>query len=256
MRSGEGPLNALSLVHAFLTPKNKNMNAKNFVQTAALLLVVGAVDACIPYAVGSTARPAPLNETRIATSVFAVPAKYVMEPDTRTAMRPGMDIEARRGISPQADVGIRVPSLDGFIINYKRRLDGPSYKTGPGIAVQVGGGLVHELTYGEVEGTIIASGGEEGLFTPYGGLRGVYTVPMGQSAERDDPVYGGFLGMRLGSPMLGISTEVGVFRESDTYRLTTTGVANDDKPWLVVPSITLHLDFAGLVDRIRGRRNR
>lgn len=232
------------------------MNVRNAAQLGCLLFLVGAVDSCIPYAVGATARPAPQNETRIAVSGFAVPAKYIMEPDTRTSLRPGVDIEARRGISPQSDIGIRFPSLDGIIISYKRRLDGPSDKTGPGIAVQVGGGLVHETTYGEFEGTIIASGGEEGRFTPYGGLRGVYTIAMGQTSVRDDPVYGGFVGMRWGSRMASISTELGAFRESDTYRMTTTGLANDDKVLLLVPSITLHMDFAGLIDRIRGRGNR
>lgn len=224
------------------------------IQTA-VRLALGAVSVsaigtgCIPYAVGSTARPATQGQTRFTFSSYALPRTLELQKPPKSGTKIGMDIEARRGISDRADLGIRIPSISGAILTYKRRLDGVSYKSGAGIAAQVGGGVLSYGSHGELEATVIASGDEKGLFTSYGGLRGVYTVPLMGSYDKDDPVYGGFLGMRLGTSDFGMSVELGVFRDRSQYPTDKRNVA-------IVPSISFHGDLLEMLNIRRGRGQR
>ena len=117
------------------------------------------------------------------------------------------------------------------------------------MALQVGAGAVDYGSHGEVEATLIASGGEEGSFTPYGGIRGVRTFLINSDAFPDAPVFGGFAGFRLGTSGFGISAEVGVFRDSHQY-------ATFGRDIVVVPSISFHGDVLGVIARIQDRMRR
>ncbi|MEP6834620.1 MAG: hypothetical protein ABJB74_14590 [Gemmatimonas sp.] len=224
-------------------------------RSVGVLLFAAVYASCIPYAVGSTARPARKDNTQITVSTFALPKQFELQQRTDTAIALGVDVEARRGISPQSDVGLRLTSGSGVVLTYKRRLDGVSDKAGPGIAVQVGGGILNTLEQGEGEATLIVSGGEEGRFTPYGGLRAVYTVALVQYAANDKPVFGGYFGFRFGTPALGVSAELGVFHEHNAYPIQKAlSIFEEDKRRLaIVPSISLHADVIGWVQRLRDR---
>ena len=68
--------------------------------------------------------------------------------------------------------------------------------------------------------------------TPYGGVRVQHALALGDDDPTPNPAIGGFAGIRLGEPDLGISPELGIF-----YSPTDTFMETD---WVVVPSITVH----------------
>ncbi|MEP6834619.1 MAG: hypothetical protein ABJB74_14585 [Gemmatimonas sp.] len=223
------------------------MKSETVVRLFLLVGFTGIYGACIPYVVGSTSRTAPEGVTQQTVSTYIIPHTLELQKLPSDGAKIGLDVEARRGLSPRSDVGIRFASGSGVTLSYKRRLDGESNKLGPGVAIQVGGGIVDYATHGEGEATLIVSGGEKRRLTPYGGLRVVGTIPLTEDAQYDEPVYGGFTGVRLGSSDLGISAEVGVFRDKNQY-------VNFGRNIIVVPSISIHFDFLKALQRPRSAR--
>lgn len=211
-----------------------------------LITCIGALQSgCIPYVVGSTARPASVGITQQTISVYTLPHTLELGKSPESQVQPGMDVEIRHGISDRADVGLRTPAGTGLIVSYKRRLDGPTNKRGAAVAVMVGGGAINYFRHAEAEATLLVSG-QDATFTPYGGLRGVYTLPIGYNTRWDDPVFGGFSGLRIGSASWGISAEVGVFRDSNQFKKFGRDI-------IIVPSITVHTDVIGAFNRLQNR---
>jgi hypothetical protein len=135
------------------------MRPTSILRAAPALLVLGTTG-CIPLTVGSTARPVPVGTTVHSTSMYVVPNSVDDSANHRAYPRYGVDPEVRFGLDDRSDIGIRVPSFSGIVVNYKRRLDGVSEAPGRATALMVGGGLVNWGEHAHLEATLITSAAE------------------------------------------------------------------------------------------------
>jgi hypothetical protein len=210
---------------------------------APVLLAAGA---CIPYATGTTARPAPQGEVIPSAAVYFIPGGVDrMSGDSVGGSYFGLDPEVRFGIDGRSDLGIRAPGVVGLTVNYKRRVDGNGELDGPALAYMVGAGVVNAGEHAHVEASLLASGsqGEGFWLTPYGGIKAMQVFPLVEDAVSDDPTVGVFAGVRIGTEALGISPEVAVFYDRSALGLR-------DRNVIIVPSFTFHGDQ--LVSRLFG----
>ncbi len=211
------------------------MRSAEFVSTSALVLAAAIMTGCLPYAVGSTARPVAPGEKQKSGSIYAIPGAVEDESDSLSIPVKGADVEVRFGIDDRADFGIRIPSGSGIVVNYKRRLDGPSEDAGAALAIMAGGGFVNFGEHAMVELTLLASAPDRGRWTPYGGLRGMQVMPLSRHAVSDRPSVGGFFGVRFGKGDFGVSPELGIYHDPSALELR-------ERHWLLIPSITVHGD--------------
>ena len=206
---------------------------------AAVLLVAVALTGCIPYTVGSTARPVPKGERTSTMSTWVLPSVG----DTTFGSSSShlmIDYEMRWGIDGVSDAGFRATG-GGVILNYKRLLSGPSSIYD--VAVMPGAGFVNLGNHAYFETTLMASKRPRPAASPsdkktpnvlpYFGLRVMQVAPMNSDAVHDRPTAGGFLGVRFGSTDFGVSPEIGVF-----YDHSALGVRKNDL--VVVPAISVH----------------
>jgi len=211
---------------------------------APALLAAGA---CIPYATGTTAVPAPEGQVVPSASVYFIPggADRMVTGDSASVSTFGIDVETRFGLDERSDVGIRAPGLMGITVNYKRRIDASRDPAAPAVAYMIGAGVVNLGEHALVEASLLASGGqrEGGKLTPYGGIKAMHVFPLVQEAVSDDPTLGVFAGARIGTAVLGVSPEIAVFYDRSALGLR-------DRNWIIVPSFTIHGDE--LVRRIFG----
>ncbi|HYW31238.1 MAG TPA: hypothetical protein VE869_06985, partial [Gemmatimonas sp.] len=133
----------------------------------ATMLTTLVASACTPYTVHTSARPMAKGESRRTSMLFVVPGGAQFDSDsesnsggTESAAIPGFDIEQRWGLDERSDVGLRITTISGAIVSYKRRLDGPSDKDGAATALMLGGGFVNMGQHAHVEATLITSGRE------------------------------------------------------------------------------------------------
>ena len=195
----------------------------------ACLLLTG----CLPYTVGSTARPASPGELRQTGTLYAIPGAFEREYDSVSVPMRGADIEVRYGLDDYSDIGLRIPSLSGAVVNYKRRLDGASEDPGAAFAVMAGAGFVNFGEHALGELTLLASGDDARTLVPYGGIRGMQVIPLSRYAVSDRPTLGGFLGIRIGSADFGISPEIGVYYDPSALELR-------ERRWIIVPAVSIH----------------
>lgn len=202
--------------------------------------------ACIPYAVGSTARTVPAGDHVRTTTAFFIPNGFESKSESAALSIPGLDAEARFGIDQRSDWGVRVPSWSGVVLNYKRRLDAvpaaAAADTGVALSVLTGAGFVNWGEHAHFELTLLASGREDRKAVPYGGVRVMQVVPLNSSAPSDRPTAGGFVGWRIGSRDVGVAPELGVF-----YDHSTLGIRRSDV--VFVPSITFYGSVLGSIFR-------
>lgn len=198
---------------------------------AACLLMAG----CLPYTVGSTARPVAPGEKTQTGSLYAIPGAVEDEHDSLSVPMRGADVEVRFGIDDYSDFGLRIPMASGVVLNYKRRLDGPSEDDGVAVAVMAGGGFVNWGEHAMVELTFLASAPDRGTWTPYGGIRGMQVMPLSRHAVSDQPTVGGFFGIRFGRGDFGVSPEVGIYHDPSALELR-------ERKWLIIPSVSIHGD--------------
>jgi hypothetical protein len=194
-------------------------------------LPVLLLSGCIPFVVGSTARPVAPGEMMRSMSFYSVPNSVEDLDSARSYPRAGMDSEIRYGLDDRSDLGLRIPSYSGAIINYKRRLNGATADPGVAVAVLGGAGLVNLGAHAHFELSLLASG-EENQFTPYGGIRAMQVVPITQGAVKDQPTLGGFFGVRIGAHNFAFSPEIGVFHDHSALGIRKGSI-------IVVPSITM-----------------
>lgn len=199
----------------------------------AVLAISFASTACIPYAVGSTARTVPPGKSVRSSTAFIVPGAFEQEGDSTAASMPGVDSEWRIGLDDRSDVGVRVPSWSGAVVNYKRRLDRATGDTGVALSLLVGGGVVNWAEHAHFEASLIASAREDRNVVPYGGLRIMQVAPLSTRAVNDSPTAGGFFGVRFGKAAEGFSPEIGIF-----YDKSALGIR--DRDVIIVPSVTVH----------------
>jgi hypothetical protein len=191
---------------------------------------------CVPYAVGTTAAPAPPRVVVPSATVQVAAGQPDLDPDDDLNAEPRtttftLDNEARFGLDADSDAGVRLVGTSGVVATYKRRLvDGGA--DGLSAAVLVGGGVVGLGSHGHVEATLVASYPARAGLVPYGGARLQHLLPLGDDAPAPDPAFGVFAGLRLGEADLGISPELGVF-----YGPSDAQFQGD---WIIVPSVTVH----------------
>ncbi len=206
--------------------------------TVIFLLLLLSAGACTPYAVTSTARPLPRGEKMRTTTFTVVPAGAQVHSDTngyssQSMAMPGLDVEQRIGLDDRSDWGMRIPSMSGVIVSYKRRLDGPSAQDTRATALMVGGGMVNLGQHAHADITLMTSGRESAPWIPYGGMRALQVFPLSSVAVRDTPAVGAFGGLRAGGPDSGFSFEVGVYYDESALKLRRNTI-------IVVPSIAVH----------------
>lgn len=204
---------------------------------AATALASSLTTACIPYAVGSTARTVPAGDHVRTTTAFIIPNGVENKTDSVAATIPGLDSEVRFGADNRSDWGVRVPSWSGVVLNYKRRLDAvpatAAADTAVAVSLMTGGGFVNWGQHAHLELSLLASGREDRKAIPYGGVRVMQVVPLNSSAPSDRPTAGAFLGWRIGSRTLGVAPEVGIFYDHSALHIRRSDV-------IVVPSITFY----------------
>ncbi len=208
---------------------------------AALLLAGG----CIPYSTGTTAATLPPGQAEPATALYFVPGGMEsLMADSSGGSLMGVDIEARMGLDDRSELGIRLPGAVGAVLDYKRRMTGLEDRTGPGLALLTGAGVVNGGQHAIATGGFVASGRMDRA-TPYGGFKVMQVFPLTEEAVRDDPTIGFFAGLRIGTEALGVSPEVAVFHDRSALGLRDNDV-------IVVPSLTVH--GSALLETLLGRR--
>lgn len=203
-------------------------------------LLVCALPACIPYSVGTTARPTPVGEFLPSGTVYFIPGGLESptysedgEEKKESLSLFGTDVGARYGIDEVSDIGLRLSGLSGVVLDYKRLLTPGPDPAAPAVAALVGAGVVNLGEHAHFEASLLASGRESTTLTPYGGVRAMQVVPLSASAVSDSPTIGIFGGVRLGTADLGISPELGIFYDRLALGLRKSNV-------IVVPSFTFH----------------
>jgi hypothetical protein len=211
---------------------------------ASLALLLGA---CTPYAVATTARPLARGERSFTQMLTVVPGGARFAGDSSTVAVPGIDFEQRIGLDDRTDIGVRIPTLSGAIVTWKRRLDAPSSRAGRATALLLGGGIVNLGQHAHLEATLVTSGDEASTVVPYGGLRALQVIPIASEAVSDSPTIGGFGGVRFGDRDGGVSLELGVFYDRSALKLRRGDL-------VIVPSVSLHgLSLLRSVGRGAGR---
>ena len=207
--------------------------------------------ACVPYTVATTATPLPKGRDASTWVTYAMPKIGRIDSSRHLRETPvsylAADFEWRMGLDEKSDIGVRVPSASGLVVNYKRLLSDSSSRTLN--ALMPGAGIVNLGQHVHFELTWLVSArehhdGRAATFVPYGGLRFMQVAPVAEGAVSDRPTVGFFLGTRIGSLDLGISPEIGVF-----YDHSALGVRERDI--VIVPAIAVHGDR--LIEIVRGR---
>ena len=198
---------------------------------SVMLLLAG----CVPYAVGSTAETvSPGRETATAVA-YAIPngIRPLRGDSAGSTSFVGMDHEVRFGLTPISDIGVRVPSYSGVVVNYKYRFAGEWNPPQLMLAVMPGAGMVNFGNHAHLEFSLLASlPSETGNLTPYGGLRAMQVIPISGVAVRDSPTLGGFLGLRIGSMDRGVSPELGIYYDRSALDLRDSSI-------IFVPALTV-----------------
>jgi len=198
---------------------------------AATLVASGLAGCAVPYSVGATAATAPVRTVVPAGIVQIASADRALETtDRATGAVATIGTEARFGLDPHSDVGVRVLGAGTFVTSYKRRLSGDGEV---GTALLVGAGVVG-LRWFHGEATLVRAWPARGQVTPYAGVRVQSMTPFAGDAAEVPPAVGVFAGGRIGWPDLAVSPEVGVFYSESPLR--------GDSPLLIVPSVTVHGD--------------
>ncbi len=202
-----------------------------------VLLVPLAGAACLPYTVGQGAQTVPEGETfRTTTGGFVLGGAAPFDDSTGTTGASSnyamSDQEIRFGLTDRSDVGLRVTSASGLVINYKRRHVGAANPDSAGFSTMWGAGIVNWANHGLVEGTMLWSAGKRGSSIPYGGLRIIQTFPLSTGALRDTPSTGAFFGVQMGTRDRGITPELAIY-----YDESALGIR--ERNFVIVPSVTL-----------------
>ena len=215
-------------------------NARIVIMVAAFASI-SLQSGCLPYTVGNTAQPIRRGEKTFTSSIYVVPNGISIVDSTSQMLR-GMDLEARMGISDKADVGVRLASMSGLVINYKQRLSGYAHPDSGALSWMLGAGVVGLAGHAHFEATLLASRPQRGYVMPYGGLKMMHIEPMSASAWHDPPTIGAFLGIRLGDSRDAFLPEVAVYYDEPTGGLRNTNI-------VVVPSISFRGDW---INRLLG----
>ena len=193
--------------------------------------VLLAASACLPYTVGSTAQTVAPHQTTSSTSWYYIPNAMKLPDDSIGAPLAGTNLEVRHGVDVRSDVGLRLLP-GGVAMDYKHRFDGGDAGARTAFAYMAGAGIVNGGEHFMMQGTLIASGREDGSVVPFGGLRAIHVLPITEGAVHDKPTIGVFGGLQLGDAHFTIRPELGVF-----YDRSALGLRRGDL--ILVPAVTL-----------------
>jgi hypothetical protein len=199
----------------------------------ALLLAL-LVTGCIPYAVGTTARPVAKGEFQPTLLAYTVPngIEEIGGDDTSLGYV-AADFEGRWGLSDVSDIGLRVPAGSGAIVNYKRMLNRVNDPDARASAFMLGAGIVNFESHAFFEAAFIASGAISARI-PYGGARIMHVIPIRRGAVEDDPTFGVFGGMRFRiNETFSMSPELGIYHDRPALGLRDNSI-------IFVPSLSFH----------------
>ncbi len=202
------------------------------------LPLMALAGACTPYAVSTSALPMARGEGQRTTTFAVVPRGVECVFDCESSSKdnlamPSLDVEQRIGFDDYSDVGVRIPTLSGVIVSYKRRLNGPTSRDAAATSLMVGAGVVNLGQHAHGELTLITSGRESARVVPYGGARVIQVLPLSRAAVHDEPAIGAFAGAKMGGRGSGVSAELAVFYDHSALGLRSNHV-------VIVPSIAIH----------------
>lgn len=186
---------------------------------------------CLPYAVGMTAETVAQGEVVTGWSSSLVKGSNALRRGDAITL-PTFDYEARWGIDPRTDYGVRVTSLSGVVGSVKRRfndIDDEVWLSG-----QAEIGVVNAGQHAFGGATLLASSSDTRKDGVYGGVRVMAVSPIVQDAVYDHPTAGGFLGVRIATRTVDLYPELGVFHDRSALQLRTSD-------WIVVPSISVRV---------------
>lgn len=187
-----------------------------------------AASGCVPYAVGTTAATVPERTTLPSAVIQVASANRALETgDLVTGPVATVGNEARLGLTPRSDVGVRVLGLGSVVASYKRRLSGEGDE---GTALLVGAGIVG-VSRLHAEATLVRSWPARGPVVPYGGVRVQAMRAFAGDALDVPPAVGVFAGGRIGWPDLAVSPEIGLFHSPSPLV--------GDGALVLVPSVTV-----------------
>ena len=218
---------------------NQPASAERGCVLTAALLSLALSTACIPYSVGNTAQTMPRGERSNTSSLYIIPNGVALR-DSVAATLWGIDNEYRYGLDDHSDVGLRIPSGTGIVVNYKRRLAGSSDLDSAAVAMMFGAGFVNVFLHAHFEASLLASGAAHGHVMPYGGLRVMQVAPISSGAVHKLPTAGGLIGLRLGDSKYAVLPELAVY-----YDHSSLGIRKGDIIW--VPSISVRGDLLRLI---------
>jgi hypothetical protein len=127
---------------------------------------------------------------------------------------------------------VRVPSVSGDIVNWKRRQRDDAQPAWT--ALTAGAGVVNagQHAYAELLVHVSASEDRPRAITPYGALRVSQVVPVVRNAVSDQPTACVVFDAQIGDAWFAFSPEIGVFNDKSALGLNSKSV-------IVVPSISL-----------------
>ena len=199
---------------------------------AASPAVLLALNACLPYTMGSTARTVPAHETTRTTQWYYIPNALKVPGDSIAGPLAGTNFEFRHGLDARSDFGVLLMPLSGVAVDYKRRIDDDFTGTRTAVSYSIGGGIVNAGEHMMMQASLVASGREDVSLVPYGGLRAIHVLPIARGAVSDRPTIGVFGGLQLGDAHFTVRPELGVF-----YDHSALGLRRGDL--IFVPAITL-----------------
>jgi hypothetical protein len=202
---------------------------------------------CLSYALGQGAETAPANQRSFGMSASIVRSQFGVD-SLETPQRlilPLFDAEARFHLDKRSDLGVRIVSLSGVMVSYKRQLTRPD--TNPNVpenrgrvAMLVGAG---PLAYGfrvAGEAALMASSKWSDGAQLYGAVRAMHSVPWLPLDEPNDHAYGVLLGTLFGSRESSIGAETGIYTHQSLFTA-------DRRRVVVVPSLVFRPRVGGRI---------
>ncbi len=191
--------------------------------------------ACIPYTVGTTAQTVPPHERETSAMVAALSAggeSFGDSARSRSAPYMAIDGETRFGLSDHSDLGVRIVSSSGLVVNYKHRHSGFAHPDSAAFSTMWGGGFINGGAHAHVEGTLLLSSRRRGSVVTFGGVRLMQALPIARGAAHDDPTAGAFVGLHIGWEDVAVVPELGIY-----YDRSVLGIRSNSL--MVIPSVTL-----------------
>lgn len=212
------------------------MPARDVSLRAAMFVVSCLLSAaCIPYTVGTTAQTVPEHDRESSAMVAALASggeSFGDSARSRSVPYLALDGETRFGLSDRSDLGVRIVSSSGIVVNYKRRHAGFAHPDSAAFATMWGGGLINGGAHAHVEGTLLLSSRRRGSVATFGGVRLMQAIPIAHGAVHDDPTAGVFFGLHIGWQEVAVVPELGVYYDRSVLGLRP-------RPLMIIPSITL-----------------